>query len=57
MIPSKYSFENVFLGEKLNILQDKLEHQNSWNLLDKRPILLRYILFVVILIYFGGQNI
>jgi hypothetical protein len=39
------------------ILQNNSKHQNSWNMLDKRPILLRYILFVVILIYFGGQNI
>jgi hypothetical protein len=33
MVLSISSFEIVLFGEKLNILQDKWEHQNSWNLL------------------------
>jgi hypothetical protein len=27
-----------YFGEKLNILQDKWKHQNSWNLLESNPI-------------------
>jgi hypothetical protein len=50
---SEYILQNKFEPQN----SWNFEPQNSWNLLDERPILPRYILFTIILIYFGGQNI
>ena len=38
MVHSNSPFEISLFCEKLNILWDKWEHQNSWNLLESNPI-------------------
>ena len=38
MVHSNSPFEIILFYKKLNILRDKWEHQNSWNLLESNPI-------------------
>ena len=54
---SKSAFQWMFPCICIYVLQNKWEHQNSWNLLDKIIFCYDVAWNVVILMHFGGQNI